>query len=76
MAGNPLLNSMTKNVTQGDSRFGRFGAQPQQTSQQAQYGQQQTHGQYGQQYDQQGLRSEHLWPAPVWSAGTVRPAVR
>lgn len=55
MAGNPLLNSMTKNVTQGDSRFGRFGAQPQQTSQQAQYGQQQTYGQYGQQsYGQQG----------------------
>lgn len=63
MAGNPLLNSMTKNVTQGDSRFGRFGAQSQQTSQQAQYGQQQTYGQYGQQsygqygqqqYDQQG----------------------
>ena len=62
MAGNPLLNSMTKNATQGDSRFGRFGAQPQQTSQQAQYGQQQTYGQYGQQsygqygqqYDQQG----------------------
>lgn len=62
MAGNPLLNSMTKNVTQGDSRFGRFGAQPQQTSQQAQYGQRQTYGQYGQQsygqygqqYDQQG----------------------
>ena len=55
MAGNPLLNSTTKNVTQGDSRFGRFGAQPQQTSQQAQYGQQQTYGQYGQQqYDQQG----------------------
>lgn len=63
MAGNPLLNSMKKNVTQGDSRFGRFGAQPQQTNQQAQYGQQQTYGQYGQQsygqygqqqYDQQG----------------------
>lgn len=55
MAGNPLLNSMTKNVTQGDSRFGRFGAQPQQTNQQAQYGQQQTYGQYGQQsYGQQG----------------------
>lgn len=63
MAGNPLLNSMAKNVTQGDSRFGRFGAQPQQTNQQAQYGQQQTCGQYGQQsygqygqqqYDQQG----------------------
>ena len=54
MAGNPLLNSMTKNVTQGDSRFGRFGAQPQQANQQAQYGRQQTYGQYGQQYDQQG----------------------
>lgn len=59
MAGNPLLNSMAKNVTQGDSRFGRFGAQPQQTNQQTQYGQQQTYGQqsygqYGQQqYDQQ-----------------------
>ena len=53
MAGNPLLNSMTKNVTQGDSRFGRFGAQPQQANQQAQYGQQ-SYGQYGQQYDQQG----------------------
>lgn len=54
MAGNPLLNSMTKNVTQGDSRFGRFGAQSQQTSQQAQYGQQ-SYGQYGQQaqYGQQ-----------------------
>ncbi len=53
MAGNPLLNSMTKNATQGDSRFGRFGAQPQQANQQA-YGQQQgygqqTYGQYGQQ---------------------------
>ena len=58
MAGNPLLNSMTKNATQGDSRFGRFGAQSQQNNQQA-YGQQQgygqqTYGQYGQQYDQQG----------------------
>lgn len=55
MAGNPLLNSMAKNVTQGDSRFGRFGAQSQQANQQAQYGQQQTYGQYGQQpYGQQG----------------------
>lgn len=63
MAGNPLLNSMTKNATQGDSRFGRFGAQSQQNNQQA-YGQQQGYGQqtygqygqqsYGQQYDQQG----------------------
>ena len=49
MAGNPLLNSMTKNATQGDSRFGRFGAgaQAQPNNQQA-YGQQ-TYGQYGQQ---------------------------
>ena len=59
MAGNPLLNSMTKNATQGDSRFGRFGAQSQQNNQQA-YGQQQgygqqTYGQYGQQsYGQYG----------------------
>lgn len=65
MAGNPLINSMTKNVTQSDSRFGRFGAgaQAQQNNQQA-YGQQpgygqQTYGQYGQQqgygqYGQQG----------------------
>ena len=53
MAGNPLLNSMTKNATQGDSRFGRFGAQSQQNNQQA-YGQQ-SYGQYGQQqYDQRG----------------------
>lgn len=64
MAGNPLINSMTKNVTQGDSRFGRFGAgaQAQPNNQQA-YGQQQGYGQqaqygqntYGQpQYGQQG----------------------
>ncbi len=57
MAGNPLINSMTKNVTQSDPRFGRFGAgaQAQQNNQQAQYGQQQGYGQqtYGQ-YDQQG----------------------
>ena len=73
MAGNPLLNSMTKNVTQGDSRFGRFGAQPQQTSQQAQYGQQQTYGQYGQQpygqygqqYDQQGY-SQNTYGQPQY----------
>ena len=60
MAGNPLLNSMTKNVTQGDSRFGRFGAQSQQTNQQAQYGQQQTYGQYGQQsYGQYGQQQPY-----------------
>lgn len=62
MAGNPLLNSMTKNATQGDSRFGRFGAQSQQNNQQA-YGQQQgygqqTYGQYGQQsYGQYGQQT-------------------
>lgn len=51
MAGNPLINSMTKKQGQGDPRFGRFGAggQAQQSQQQA-YGQ----PQYGQQaYGQQ-----------------------
>lgn len=61
MAGNPLINSMTKKQGQGDPRFGRFGAggQAQQSQQQAygqpQYGQQ-GYGQpqYGQQaYGQQ-----------------------
>ena len=70
MAGNPLINSMTKKQGQGDPRFGRFGAggQAQQSQQQAygqpQYGQQaygqQSQAQYGQaqygqaQYGQQG----------------------
>lgn len=65
MAGNPLINSMTKKQGQGDPRFGRFGAggQAQQSQQQAygqpQYGQQaygqQSQSQYGQaQYGQQG----------------------
>ena len=64
MAGNPLINSMTKKQGQGDPRFGRFGAggQAQQSQQQAygqpQYGQQaygqQSQPQYGQaQYGQQ-----------------------
>ena len=55
MAGNPLINSMTKKQGQGDSRFGRFGAggqaqQGQQVYGQPQYGQQ-AYGQaqYGQQ---------------------------
>ena len=59
MAGNPLINSMTKKQGQGDPRFGRFGAggQAQQSQQQAygqaQYGQQ-SQPQYGQQaYGQQ-----------------------
>ena len=65
MAGNPLINSMTKKQGQSDPRFGRFGAggQAQQSQQQAygqpQYGQQsygqQSQPQYGQaQYGQQG----------------------
>ena len=60
MAGNPLINSMTKKQGQGDPRFGRFGAggQAQQSQQQA-YGQQSQpqygQAQYGQaQYGQQG----------------------
>ena len=54
MAGNPLINSMTKKQGHGDPRFGRFGAggQAQQSQQQA-YGQQ-SQPQYGQQtYGQQ-----------------------
>lgn len=52
MAGNPLINSMTKKQGQGDPRFGRFGAGGQ--AQQGQQGQQ-VYGQqaYGQpQYGQ------------------------
>ena len=55
MAGNPLINSMTKKQGQGDPRFGRFGAggQAQQSQQQA-YGQQSQQQAYGQpQYGQQ-----------------------
>ena len=50
MAGNPLINSMTKKQGQGDPRFGRFGAggQAQQSQQQA-YGQQSQQQAYGQQ---------------------------
>lgn len=71
MAGNPLINSMTKNVTQGDSRFGRFGAQAQQNNQQA-YGQQQgygqqTYGQYGQQpYGQQAQYGQNTYGQPQY----------
>lgn len=56
MAGNPLINSMTKKQGQGDPRFGRFGAGGQAQQSQQQYGQQ-AYGQpqYGQaQYGQQG----------------------
>ena len=60
MAGNPLINSMTKKQGQGDPRFGRFGAggQAQQSQQQAygqpQYGQQAYSQQSQPQYGQQG----------------------
>lgn len=49
MAGNPLINSMTKKQGQGDPRFGRFGAGGQAQQAQPQYGQQ-AYGQpqYGQ----------------------------
>lgn len=56
MAGNPLINSMTKKQGQGDPRFGRFGAGGQAQQSQPQYDQQ-AYGQpqYGQaQYGQQG----------------------
>lgn len=57
MAGNPLINSMTKKQGQGDPRFGRFGAggqaqQGQQVYGQQAYGQPQ-YGQPQQEYGQQ-----------------------
>lgn len=80
MAGNPLINSMTKKQGQGDPRFGRFGAggQAQQSQQQAygqpQYGQQsygqQSQPQYGQaQYGQQGYGQPQYtdYSAPIYS---------
>lgn len=70
MAGNPLINSMTKKQGQGDPRFGRFGAggQAQQSQQQA-YGQQ-SQPQYGQaQYGQQGYGQPQYtdYSAPTYS---------
>ena len=80
MAGNPLINSMTKKQGQGDPRFGRFGAggQAQQSQQQAygqpQYGQQgygqQSQPQYGQaQYGQQAYGQPQYtdYSAPTYS---------
>ena len=69
MAGNPLINSMTKKQGQGDPRFGRFGA-----GGQAQYGQQ-AYGQaqYGQpQYGQQAYgRPQYTdYSAPTYSEPT------
>lgn len=79
MAGNPLINSMTKKQGQGDPRFGRFGAggqaqQGQQVYGQAQYGQQ-AYGQaqYGQaQYGQQAYGQPQYtdYSAPTYSEPT------
>lgn len=79
MAGNPLINSMTKKQGQGDPRFGRFGAggqaqQGQQVYGQAQYGQQ-AYGQaqYGQQaygQAQYGQPQYTDYSAPTYSEPT------
>lgn len=74
MAGNPLINSMTKKQGQGDPRFGRFGAggqaqQGQQAYGQVQYGQ----PQYGQaQYGQQAYGQPQYtdYSAPTYSEPT------
>ena len=84
MAGNPLINSMTKKQGQGDPRFGRFGAggQAQQSQQQAygqpQYGQQaygqQSQAQYGQaQYGQQGYGQAQYGQAQYGQQGYGQP---
>lgn len=84
MAGNPLINSMTKKQGQGDPRFGRFGAggQAQQGQQvygqqaygQAQYGQPQYgQPQYGQQaygQPQYGQPQYTDYSAPTYSEPT------
>ena len=83
MAGNPLINSMTKKQGQGDPRFGRFGAggqallSQQQAYGQPQYGQQsygqQSQPQYGQaQYGQQGYGQPQYtdYSAPTYSEPT------
>ena len=67
MAGNPLINSMTKKQGQGDPRFGRFGAggqaqQGQQVYGQAQYGQ----AQYGQQAYGQAQYGQQAYGQPQY----------
>ena len=74
MAGNPLINSMTKKQGQGDPRFGRFGAGGQAQQSQPQYGQDQ-YGQqgYGQaQYGQQAYGQPQYtdYSAPTYSEPT------
>lgn len=84
MAGNPLINSMTKKQGQGDPRFGRFGAggqaqQGQQVYGQPQYGQQ-AYGQaqYGQtQYGQQAYGQPQYtdYSAPTYSEPTYSESI-
>lgn len=74
MAGNPLINSMTKKQGQGDPRFGRFGAGGQAQQGQQVYGQQ-AYGQpqYGQpQYGQPqyGQPQYTDYSAPTYSEPT------
>lgn len=74
MAGNPLINSMTKKQGQGDPRFGRFGAGGQAQQGQQVYGQQ-AYGQaqYGQpQYGQQAYGQPQYtdYSAPTYSEPT------
>lgn len=69
MAGNPLINSMTKKQGQGDPRFGRFGAGGQAQQGQQAYGQ----PQYGQaQYGQQAYGQPQYtdYNAPTYSEPT------
>lgn len=69
MAGNPLINSMTKKQGQGDPRFGRFGAGGQAQQGQQVYGQQA----YGQaQYGQQAYGQPQYtdYSAPTYSEPT------
>lgn len=74
MAGNPLINSMTKKQGQGDPRFGRFGAGGQAQQGQQVYGQQ-AYGQaqYGQQaygQAQYGQPQYTDYSAPTYSEPT------
>ncbi|MBS6434568.1 MAG: MFS transporter permease, partial [Rothia mucilaginosa] len=64
MAGNPLINSMTKKQGQGDPRFGRFGAGGQAQQGQQVYGQQA----YGQ--AQYGQPQYTDYSAPTYSEPT------
>lgn len=74
MAGNPLINSMTKKQGQGDPRFGRFGAGGQAQQGQQVYGQQ-AYGQaqYGQ--PQYGQPQYTDYSAPTYSEPTYSESI-